>query len=146
MAALTLTADDRIAIEELMARYNVAFDSCDVQAWVDTFLPDGVFDGIYAVTVGAEALGEFLRWHWSDPKLAAHRGSQHWVTNVVIEGNETEARVQCYGTVLSGGRSGNRVMGVWQYHDEVRKVDGKWRYAKRYVRAFEPAAEGTEHT
>ena len=40
---MPLTADDRVEIEMLGARYNHAIDFHDHEAWADTFLADGCF-------------------------------------------------------------------------------------------------------
>jgi hypothetical protein len=132
------SAEDRIAIAELIGRYNVAFDTYDVEGWVHTFLPSGVFDGLYGSFSGPRELADFLHWHWTNPAVKWVPGSQHWITNLIIEGTDDHATTYCYGTVVMPGGGPSSAGGPWHYRDDVRKVNGEWKFAKRFVRAFAP--------
>ena len=68
---MSLPASDKIEIQELVARYNRAIDSGDVEGWVDTFLPDGVFEGLVVPTFrGHTELRAFATAFWTEPQYA----------------------------------------------------------------------------
>jgi hypothetical protein len=134
---MPLSTDDRIAIAELIGRYNVAFDTYDVAGWVNTFLPSGTFDGLYGSFSGPTELAGFLYWHWTEPAVKWVPGSQHWINNLIIEGNRDAATTYCYGNVVLPGGV-NAAGGPWHYRDAVRKVDGEWKFERRQARPFAP--------
>jgi SnoaL-like domain len=98
---------DRLEIRELAARYSWADDTADGEAFAAVFTPDGGFGSTrHTVTGHAElaALGRSIA-------PAPPAGIQHWVTNMVIEGDFERARSACYfvlhsidatGTVRTG--------------------------------------------
>ena len=74
---MSLSAADKIEIQELVARYNRAIDSGDVEGWVDTFVRDGVFEGLVVPTFrGHDELRAFVTAFWTEPEYAEWRGAQ----------------------------------------------------------------------
>ena len=45
-AAGALSAQDNFEIQQLYARYNIAIDGGDGEAWAATFTPDGAFQSV----------------------------------------------------------------------------------------------------
>lgn len=119
-----LTLEDRLTIQELLARYNHAIDSGDAEGWAATFAPDGTFESRGATHSGTEALVAFARDF--SGRMA---GARHWNNNLVIEADGDRATATCYlqlwreGQLVSEGR----------YVDALRKVDGQWRFTSRKV-------------
>ena len=54
---MALTAEDKLEIMELVARYNHAQDQDDYDGWVDTFTEDGVFESPRSGTRGGRSCG-----------------------------------------------------------------------------------------
>jgi hypothetical protein len=129
-----LTANEQITT--LLTAYNIAIDSGDVEGFLDTFAPDGIFDGVHGRFEGQVRLREFINRYWADDEFARLRGAQHWINNLQISVHDDIAICYCYGTVLSSGTSGNQVMGTWHYNDQLIRIDGRWKFAVRYVRPF----------
>jgi hypothetical protein len=98
-----------------------------------------VFDGIHGRFAGADELKGFIESYWSEDSFARLRGTQHWISGLVIDGQDDEARCNCYGTVITQGVSDNRILGTWHYRDVVHRVNGEWKFAQRFVRAFSPS-------
>jgi ketosteroid isomerase-like protein len=116
---------DRIAIAELSARYNRAFDDDDGAAWADTFTDDGVLIGASGTSTGRNEL--IQRCH-DNPNVA------HMTTDFVIELGGDRARQYVtgmifrspVGTPVAYARTG------WYTDDLVRGPDG-WRFTSRSV-------------
>lgn len=140
---LDITA--KIEITELIARYNRAIDTGDAEGWADTFLPDGVFDGIVGYFEGREQLTAFARAYWTEPQYEEYKPCQHWVTNVLVDGNDNEAELTADLLMVRPAEDGGRIVLVGRYNDQLERLDGRWLFARRRVRASDdpdaPAAE-----
>src|SRR5664279_2733561 len=116
-----LTAEDHQAISTLLARYNHVTDLGTPEEYADLFTADAEFDASPIVHChGREELLDFGR------TFPPGRLSRHWNTNLLIEGDENEARTEVYlMMVTAGSPSKTGMTGV--YRDKVVKVDGQWR-------------------
>lgn len=120
----TLTADDKVAVLDLIARYNNAIDKREPEAWAGAFVEDGRFEVVGGPAIeGRAALADYVR---SLPPADA----RHWTTNTIIEGTDTEATVRCYLAML--GSSGVSITG--RYTDRVVRDGDAWLFATRSVR------------
>jgi uncharacterized protein (TIGR02246 family) len=128
---MPLSTDDHLAILDLAARYNHAIDGGDPQAWADTFTADGVFvstrSGRHA---GREALVAF-----AEDFARTRKGIRHWVNNLVVEGDSATGRasLRCYLLLWDTNQSPPAVVGAADYEDDLVRVDGAWRFARRQV-------------
>jgi ketosteroid isomerase-like protein len=130
---VTLTADDRFAILELLAHYNRLADERDVEGTVALYHPDGVITGHMATPPGHDGLREGL------PQLFDMEGTlkRHLSLNHVVEerGDRVVARSMLLvveaGTVPGVGATADIT-------DEVVKVDGHWRVLRHHV-VIDPA-------
>lgn len=111
-------AEDRDEITQLLYRYNHTIDSGDVEAWADTFTPDGVFDQNGPMLAGREALRDFA--------LTVH-GFRHALVNPLIDvaGDEATARSYLYAF------RGTTVVVTAIYEDLIVRTPDGWRFAKR---------------
>ncbi|MPZ99950.1 MAG: nuclear transport factor 2 family protein [Dehalococcoidia bacterium] len=125
---MTLSADDRLAILDLAARYNHAIDGGDASGWASTFTSDGIFVSREEVT-GTDALVAFAR------NFAQNLpGARHWTNNHVIEGDGDAATHSCYLQLLNvAAEGGARVISTGTYRDQLTKVDGSWKFSRRHV-------------
>jgi hypothetical protein len=138
-APSNLTIADRVAIEELAARYNQAFDLGDPRSWVGCFTKNGLF--------ATEAGGEWssgrgitsAKWQGEEQLLAfamaATQGStvRHWSSNRVLTKDGDRVRSVSYMSifVLEGPHEGDLMTGVM--HDELVRGDEGWRYVSRHI-------------
>ena len=67
-----LTADDRLEIIDLLARYAYAMDGTDPQAFLDCFIPDAELDIGYRTVKGAAELRREFPPTISPPSRAGH--------------------------------------------------------------------------
>lgn len=118
--------EDRDEIRQLMARYTHAIDAGRGDDWAATFTDDGVFEMPGHSVAGTAALRAFAE---------GRGGARHVVANEVIDVDGDEARVRAYVFVFAGSPPVARAAGG--YDDRLRKVDGRWRFARR---AYTPDA------
>ena len=132
---------DRAQIEDLMARYLFAIDYDDWDAYVDTFAPDGELEFASGTAKGraeirdmvtkfATGIGRF--YHTEDGKPAKLR---HVVLQSVIrvEGKRAWGRT-LWLEMANHGPGDTMKMGTYGiYEDELKKVNGRWLFAKRRV-------------
>jgi hypothetical protein len=126
---------DRVEIEELIARYNWAIDTSDGPGLADTFTADGAFVGTREFR-GREALIGF--------GAGTHHGpippAQHWVTNMVLEGDTELARLKAY-FVRQNVEDGQVITtNLGYYDDELVRVEGRWLFSVRRFILWPPAA------
>ena len=118
---MTLTLEDKLAIRELVARYNQAIDGRDAAAYADTFVDDGVFQISGQPEIrGREKLMRMI-------ERLGPPNSRHWVNNMVFEGDGDSARMTCYLMVLNG----LRVTNMGYYDNVLRKDGGAWKFVRR---------------
>jgi ketosteroid isomerase-like protein len=122
-----LTTEDRLAILDLIARYNHAYDQGDGEAYADTWTEDGVFEGARTARGRAELQAM--------PQSSAERGwsVRHWTANPVIDGDGDEATMRLYLTVLRIDADGHRIDQTGIYTDRLRRVQGSWKFVHRHL-------------
>jgi hypothetical protein len=140
-----MEAIDYEEIRQLLGRYNLAIDLGDPDGWAACFTPDGVFEctGVPDGSPyggrheGPDALRAYATTHFGLAKGHA----RHWNANMVIDGDGSTATMTCYMLALSvGGAALAGSTGI--YRDELRKVDGSWRFARRHI-ALDPPRVST---
>lgn len=137
---MSLTAADKIEIQELVSRYNRAVDSRDAEAWADTFTEDGVFESMRVGTHrGRAELVRFAEWFWTSDECAPWRGGQHWATNFIIEGDGDHASLFCYHIMFMPASPDEVNAVIMAAHDDLlAKVNGSWRFTRRKVVPWPP--------
>ena len=130
---MALTNDDRVEIRDLISRYNKAIDTGDADGYANTFTPDGEFIGIVGTFNGRDELRAFAAAYATEEQYAEFSSAQHWVTNIVADGDGAEATVFSHLQMVKPLPDGGRILLVGHYDDIVRKVDGQWLFAQRIV-------------
>ncbi len=122
-----LSADDRLAIAEVLARYCHAIDRGLWEELPALFTEDcrldfgnvmGVFeghDGVRRFSGMLQGTGLFMR---------------HYTTNLVLRGDGQRARADSYVLAITGP-AGSRSQTTGRYEDELVKADGRWRLRER---------------
>ena len=124
---MALSVEDRMAILDLAARYNHAFDYGDSEAWADTFTPDGVFGG--KPHRGTEELRTF-----AEGKAEVAKRHRHWTSNHVIQGSGDTATHTCYVMITEIGDKPT-LFGTGIYRDRLKKLGGEWKFLRRELTA-----------
>lgn len=125
-----LTADDRLAIMDLLARYAYAMDGTDPAAFLACFIPDAEMDIGYRTVKGEAEMSEFADYFAAKPG----RPWYHHITTISIEGHAGSARSRSYMLMTNLDEEGRtQPAGCCNYLDEFIKVDGRWLFARHTV-------------
>jgi ketosteroid isomerase-like protein len=113
------------AIRQLPYRYALALDSRDMDALVDLFVPD--------VQVGQGESGREALKRWFTEVMRRPRTSVHFIGNHIVDFDDVD---HAHGIVycrdeLERPESGEWEIGVLQYWDAYKRVDGEWCFARR---------------
>jgi len=74
--------EDKIEIQELMARYNFALNFGDAEGWAACFTEDGIFECPFGEFKGAETLRKYAKERTLERRDYPVR---HMLTNIVID-------------------------------------------------------------
>ena len=134
-----LTVEDRIAINDLLARYAWALDTGDVDALVACFTPTAV--------VIEEVFEEPDRWEGADGirRLGEHfrnvpnfPGRQHHVSQLLVEGGNSRCSARSFVFVTEcRGEPPYVLRFTGYYDDQLVKLDGRWLFKQRIIRLWD---------
>jgi uncharacterized protein (TIGR02246 family) len=118
---------EKLAIQDLLARYAHAIDDLDPEAWAQCFTPDGVFQVGSRAMRGQTALREYGKVHVREIRC------RHMTGNLLYEinGNEATGRASVVATLATPG--GYKIFAQGRYVDRLVKQAGQWRIAYRRV-------------
>lgn len=118
---------DKLAIQELFARYAHAIDDLDVEAWVQCFAPDGIFQVGSRAMRGHAALHGYAEVHVKDIRC------RHLMANFLYEIHGDEATGQCSMLATLATAGGYKIFAQGRYVDRLGKFNGQWRIVHRRV-------------
>ena len=118
-----------LSIQQLAARYALAVDSRDLTMLASLFVPD--------VQVGRNRSGRDALQSWYADALSSVGATIHLLANhsVEVEGDVARGVVYCREEVQLLNSEEWRI-GMLQYWDDYRKVDGNWLFQRRQVRRW----------
>src|SRR5262245_28254642 len=131
---MALTTEDRLAILDLIARYNHALDAGDKEAYAATWAEDGVFELGTQETVRGRAA---LRERFANPPPEGVR-LRHWSTNAIIEGDGDRATLRLYVMAMRIDPQGRQIGFSGVYDDRLERVSGAWKFAHRHLTPDSP--------
>lgn len=123
----SLTTQDYVDIQQLYARYNVAIDAANAEAYADTFTADGVFNTFN----GRDALLGFARGYTGTNR-------RHWNTNLVITPTPDGAKGSVYLFLLDVSTRPPSISTAIQYDDTLVRTPQGWRFKKRITKMDGP--------
>jgi hypothetical protein len=124
---VALSADDKIAIQELSNAHFRHLDSHEVDEWAGCWVPDGVFYATYGTYEGHDAIKEFLHGHIAAGK---EDGARHLGTNYVISGDGDRADV--YSLVVKVQvEKPPFIIATGVYLDVVVRTADGWKFESR---------------
>jgi len=140
MADWRLTAEDRLEIQELYARYAWGIDLADTDLALSTFTQDAWFDHLWQGRVqGHEAIRKNLESLWYD-RQSWWYGRQHMMNHFIMDEREDgKVDCRCFFQILQFNVEyrNNFVFGIGTRCDVIRRdTDGKWRFEQLHVNAW----------
>jgi uncharacterized protein (TIGR02246 family) len=145
MGTRPLTAEDRLDIMDLVARYASTLDAGDLEGYVNNFAPDGV---LFEHQVGRDAIreyvGKLMEEGRAGPLPNGDVAYRHFAQSVTIDAESaTRARVHSYLLWVFMGDE-PPVKAAAAYLDEVEKVDGTWYFKSRTLNFAAGTRPGSE--
>jgi uncharacterized protein (TIGR02246 family) len=119
---------EKLAIQELCARYCHTIDAQDSDGWADCFTADGVFAFDGHAIQGRAALREYAEVH------ARVMRCRHMTLNHLYEVDGDRASGVSTTVVTLATEGGYKILGQAAYEDRLVKQDGRWRIASRQLR------------
>jgi hypothetical protein len=121
-----LTAEDRVAITDLLARYARCLDSGDLDGYVGLFTRDAVLFGQHAGIENIRAHVDTVIHRRAAESAPRH----HFVGLPTIDGSSERATVHSYLLWIQFGAA-SPVSAAAEYRDECVKRDGHWLFQSR---------------
>jgi hypothetical protein len=119
---------EKLAIQELCARYCHTIDSQDSEGWARCFTADGAFEFDGWEIRGRPALAEYAEVH------ARLMRCRHMTVNCLYDVQNDRATGRSTTVVTLATAGGYKVLGQGHYEDRLVKEGGKWLIAHRSVR------------
>ncbi len=127
----------KMAIQELFARYAHAIDDLKPDAWVECFTIDGVFQVGRRAMRGQAALRGYADVHVQEIRC------RHMMANFLYEVHADEATGQCSMLATLATPGGYKIFAQGRYVDRLVKRNGHWRIAHRLVETDQLASNPT---
>lgn len=134
---MSATYEDREAIRELTARYNLAADNHDLDAYADCFVADGAFEIIgLARLQGPDALKAMIG--------ALDFPTLHVTADAVIDVDGDSATQRCAFMLFARKADGNDliVLTTARYEDRLTRTADGWRFVERIATTDNDLAAG----
>jgi len=126
---------DKAEIKESLARYSICVDTGDTHGFAALFTEDGLWEWEAA---GLQFCGHSQLRRVAEVVHSHAKGSQHAVSNPVVEIDGDNARSICQLTCFLSKPEKIYSLMIGYYEDEWVNVDGKWRISRRVVRVENP--------
>jgi 3-phenylpropionate/cinnamic acid dioxygenase small subunit len=126
--------EDRLALNDLLVRYAMSLDACDVEGVIACFTEDCVLDTpISGVYHGHDGIRRFAS---DTARFKADRGGQfrHVISNMRIDADGDAARVRCYLLDFLTIDGKTELLSPGEYDCDAVRVDGEWKLRRRLVR------------
>lgn len=134
-----LTAEDRLEIQELYARYAWGIDLADHELALSTFTEDAWFDHLWQGRVqGHDAIRKNLESLWYD-RQSWWYGRQHMMNTFIMDPRDDgKVDCRCFFQILQFNVEyrNNFVFGIGTRQDVIRKEGGKWLFEQLHVNAW----------
>lgn len=135
----SLTVRDRLALNELLARYAWALDTGDVEAFLACFTPDAeVIEEVFEEPdrwKGTENIRRLIEHYKSVPDFP---GRQHHTSQVLMEGDARRCALRSFIFVTEcRGEPPYLTRFAGYYEDRAVKRGGEWLFQERIIRLWD---------
>ncbi len=127
--------EDREAIRELVAAYGYTIDNRDIDGLAALFCSDGVLqsaDGIMNAA-GRAAIVDMYKGRFAVLGPTFHFTHDHAITLDETDPDRASGIIASHAEVT---RHGETMLAAIRYHDDYRREEGRWRFAKRVLAFF----------
>ena len=132
---MSLSADDKLAILDLLSRSAYAYDERDLNMLADCFTEDAAFS---IKIKDADLIGPF---EGRDAVMQLYRGAleeqtdvrRHVVSNAFFASEDGEPSVISYLTLFATENGETKLLSAGVYRDTLRDTGSGWRLCKRHL-------------
>jgi ketosteroid isomerase-like protein len=135
------TVIDKVEIVEILARFDLAVDSGDIEAYAALWTENAVLETNGTTARGQEALRAFLVEH----RKTLGRGRRHLSLNPVVLSAEGDSATATSYMVVIEAEKAPAVVASGVYSDTLQRVDGRWKFARRKL-DVDPSRQATSAT
>jgi hypothetical protein len=134
-------------IREMFNLYGFTADTGDAKGWSEVWAPDAVYDGVGGKMAGRER----FRASIEDPdgvhkRQIEGKGSLHTTGPLTIRIHGNEAWAEGHTLVWVRDGTGWKPFTLSYNHWDLKRIDGRWRIARRLSRPVSPGAAGQVFT
>jgi len=124
--------EDRVGIQELVARYGFVVDDRDIDALAGLFTPDGCFRSVDGVidAHGRDAVIETFHGRYAALSFSLHVAHDHIIT---FDPDDPDHATGLLGSHAEVHRNGRTMVAALRYEDSYRRHEGRWRFADRLL-------------
>jgi hypothetical protein len=135
-------AEDRAAIEQLEAEYLFALDWGDAESYASLFAPDGVLEWARGRAVGPKEIFKEMKSYkavvaqvYGDDGTGRPVVLRHFISNqaIYVDGDRARGRIYWFEMANNGPNQSPVVGSYGHYEDEMRRVDGQWKFMSRRI-------------
>lgn len=135
-------AEDRAAIMQLESEYLFALDWGDAESYAALFAPEGKLEWAGGTAIGPEAIyreigiyKEAIKEFYGDDGSGKPVVLRHFITNqsIHIHGDRAKGRIYWFEMANNGPDHSPKIGSYGHYEDEMRKVDGAWKFVSRKI-------------
>ena len=124
----TITIEDKIIIQELIAQNNIALDNKNIDEWTNTWTDDGVWSTPFGEAKGKTELKNMINQVTSE--FAS--GKRHLSTNIIIEDAPNNLASAKSYLIVTEAKKTPEVVASGTYIDTLKKdANNKWKFVQR---------------
>jgi hypothetical protein len=140
-----MTAEDRLAVMDLMATYSRCLDIGDEDGWFGIFRPDAVLESSRGTASGEAELRAWYRRLVGEGIVGSDPAQLvHFIGLPLISGDSEQCSVQTYTIIIDFDDAKEiRMPLIGLYDDRCVHVDGRWWIAHRVINNLLTAASRT---
>jgi uncharacterized protein (TIGR02246 family) len=129
---LTSTADE-LAVRNVIARLALFADGPDVDAYVDLFAPDAVWEMPGAPRKGHAAIRAGSEERRAAGQIGPGSNTRHSVSTVVVTVDGDTAVADSYWQFWVDTATTPRIQLMGAYHDELVRMGDAWKLSRRQI-------------
>ena len=120
---------EKLKINDLLAEYTLSVDRHDPEGWASCFTVNGLIGSGDRCIRGQDNLREYAKIH-------ARIGSRHLTASPLYKIADDCLSATGYATTVVTGSTphGFKILFIGSYTDTLKKVDGRWLIAERWVK------------
>ena len=128
-----MSAEDELAVRNVVARVALYADGPDVDAYVDLFTPDAVWDMPGAPRKGHAEIRAGSEERRAGGQIGPGSNTRHVVSTVAVRVNDDRAVADSYWQFYVDTATAPRLQLMGTYRDELVRIGAEWKLATRQI-------------